>query len=95
MISIKASFREIQKKNPELADYVCFIRAVRGRKFSRRAIRESFLICVDFGDYDRVNLGDLINQLHIASNTVVDDHFVSKIALFDVESLREVSMAQI
>lgn len=94
MRSINASFKEVSRKNPELGDYVCLIRAVRGQKFSERPIREFFVRLVDKDDYDPNDLRALVRQLHIASNIVVDDHFERKIAPLDVKSLLQVSVCQ-
>ena len=94
MRSINVSFRETQRKNPDLGDYICLVQTVRGRGFSPRTIRQFFTKFIPKDDYDHEDLKALINQLHIASNIVEDVHFERKIALFDVESMRGLTMYQ-
>ena len=94
MRSISVPFKEVSKKNPGWSDYVCLVEAVRGRQFSYRTIRDFFAQNVSLDDYGKEDFLALVDFLHIASNTVEDNNFRHKIALLDVESLKDVVVCQ-
>lgn len=87
MKSIGSHFRKIQQAHPEWGDYVVLIEAVRGKKFSRKAIRLFFNEFIDSEDYDRADVMELINQLHLASNIAEDGQFGVKIGIFTPSNL--------
>ena len=62
MRSIKARFNR-EKKTPNVSDYIAFHRAIRGQKFTEKAIRENFLELVDKQDYNPAIKESLISQL--------------------------------
>ncbi len=84
MKSIGAHFRKIEQAHPEWGNYVVLIEAVRGKKFSRKAIRLFFNEFIDSEDYDRADVMKLISQLHLASNITEDGQFGIKIQFRDV-----------
>ena len=51
MRSLKARFKKIEKNNPYWSSLVCFCEAVRGQRFTRRAIYSNFISLVDRSDY--------------------------------------------
>jgi hypothetical protein len=89
MKTIGTHFRKIQQEHPEWGDYVVLIEAIRGKKFSRKAIRLFFNEFIDSEDYDRADVMELINQLHLASNIAEDGQFGVKIAIFSPLNLKE------
>jgi hypothetical protein len=83
MRTIEKPFKDLQRKQPMWGDYICLIEAVRGRKFSHKAIRKALLKHVSPEDYDKRDTGALVYQLHVASNLVEDVHFWTKIQLLE------------
>lgn len=69
MRSIKASFLEVTDKNPDLSSFICFSKAIQGRKFTKRRISRSFNSLVKKDDYFDSKI-ELINHLVELSNFV-------------------------
>jgi hypothetical protein len=89
MRSIDRLFIKIKLSNPYQGDILSLFQTVRGKKFTRKAIRKFFLEWIKDNDYDREDLKTLIDQLHIASNMLVDVHFDTKIALLSGLNLED------
>ena len=75
MNSIKYRFEKIAVEQPCAAAWACFRQAVEGRRYTRRAIRENFLVLVPRSDYDESCTKVLIDQLYSASNPSMEDYF--------------------
>jgi len=62
MRSIRASFLQQVEKNPDYSSFVCFGKAIEGRKFSKDTICRGFNKLVDKNDYFN-NKNLLLNHL--------------------------------
>lgn len=51
MRSIEYRFRSIQRKNPGLSTFICFSKAIQGKRFNQEVIRKGFNKLVDKNDY--------------------------------------------
>ncbi len=78
MRSVKAVFLRNQNKYSNLGDYICLMRTVRGRKYTRRTISEAFDELVDVEDYYIEDRKNLVDQLVTFTNVVEDDTFCIK-----------------
>lgn len=78
MQSVKANFRKIQKRNPNLGSYIILAQTVKGKKFSRKAIRNAFKELVPESEYSRDEQKHLISYLENLSNTPEEVTFQSK-----------------
>lgn len=66
MRSIEANYKKIQARNPNLGDYLCLARTVKGRKFSRKNLVKAFNELVSKDDYlksERIELVDYLENL--------------------------------
>lgn len=61
-----------------LGDYLCLMKAVRGKCFTRRTIVTAFKKFISTDDYDLSDYSTLIKQLMIATNAPEDDQFKIK-----------------
>lgn len=52
MQSIRANFEKMCKRHPNLSSFICFGRAVAGKKYLSSVIRKNFNVLVDPDDYD-------------------------------------------
>jgi len=52
MKSIRVLFERKVKENPNLSSFICFGRAIRGKRHSSTVIRKNFNLLVDPDDYD-------------------------------------------
>lgn len=73
MRSIKRRYRELQRKNPDLSDYMNLIRAIKNQKFSKDIISRWFNKLINESEYDRKDKRDLIAHLVKLSNTHEDN----------------------
>ena len=51
MKSIERMFDKIQEANPDWSSFVCFAKAVEGKKFTQKAVQTQFNKLVDKDDY--------------------------------------------
>lgn len=72
MKSIQSNFWKLQKKNSGWGSYICFVEAVRGKKYTMRSIREAFNKLVDKGDYADKEKKDILAGLLNITNGVED-----------------------
>lgn len=63
MKSIERDFKRISEGNPYWSSYVCFVEAIRGRKYNKRIIIRWFNKLVDKDDYDKEEKNDIIADL--------------------------------
>lgn len=67
MRSINASFATIAKAHPAHSTYICFVKAVKARGYSIRAISRAFKKLVDKDDYDPMERNSIIRELYMLS----------------------------
>jgi len=70
MRSIEANYKSIQIKNPNLGDYVCLAKAVKGRQFSRKNLVKAFKELVPKDDYEVSETKELIDHIECLTNIV-------------------------
>lgn len=76
MKSLQARYVAMREKYPEPhSSYICFIRAIRGQKFSLEKISKWFNILVDKDDYDRNERKGIVRYLHHLSNMSEEKEF--------------------
>ena len=63
MRSLERVFNTIKQENPLWSDYICFVKTVKGRKFSRQTISQSFNRLVDKDEYVKKDKKTLLKQL--------------------------------
>lgn len=64
MRSIKASFDYYKRKCPGWSSWICFAKAIKGRKFSKESIQENFNELVDENDYQTSDKMMLLRYLY-------------------------------
>ncbi len=69
MRSIRASFVAATKASPVHSSYICFVRAIIGRQYSKRAISHAFKRLVDKDDYDPSERHSIIRDLYCLTLT--------------------------
>jgi hypothetical protein len=68
MKSIERRFEEISHLNPDWSSYVCFTEAVKGQKFTKRAITKWFNRLIKKEDYSKGDRSVLMDNLMEATN---------------------------
>ena len=68
MRSIEANYKKIQVRNPNLGDYLCLARAIKGKKFSRKSLVKSFTELVSKDDYLKSERKELVDYLEYLTN---------------------------
>lgn len=68
MKSLERRFNNMQKRNPNLGDYVVFAQAVKSAKFSQTTIAQWFNKLVPKDDYSSSEKKNLIRHLVSLSN---------------------------
>lgn len=67
MKSLQRAFQTHYQKSPNHSSYICFLRAVRGKKLTRRSVSYWFSRLVDPDDYASSDRNSLVSQLVTAS----------------------------
>lgn len=70
MRSIKANFKRIQIKNPNLGDFICLSKAVISKRFSRKNLVKAFKELIPKADYQNSETKELIDHLEILTNLI-------------------------
>lgn len=73
MKSIERSFNNLQKKNQQWSSYVCFRKAIKGKKYTDRSVREAFYRCVHKDDYDEKDKKNIIDELQDITKGLEED----------------------
>ena len=61
MSLLKQRFEEIQKKYPNASSYIHFVKAIKGREYSKRTIQRWFNELVDKDDYAPCEKRDIVD----------------------------------
>lgn len=75
MKSIERIFQQTRTRVPNASTYLCFVEAIRGRKYSRQIIARWFYKLVDPDDYDKEDARGIIKDLCLLSNTPEKETF--------------------
>lgn len=63
MRSIEANYIKIQDKNPTLGVYPCLVKAVQGRRFSRKNLVTAFKKIMPEDEYRKAETKELVDYL--------------------------------
>jgi len=63
MRSLERVFNKIKQENPLWSDYICFVKTVKGREFSKQTISQYFNRLVDKDEYVKKDKKTLLKQL--------------------------------
>jgi hypothetical protein len=74
MRSIERRFTNLQHKRPELSSLINFTHAVRGQKFTKRAINKWFTKLVVKDDFDRSDKRIILRHIDDLSDEPEDDN---------------------
>ncbi len=88
MKSLQRAFLNHSQQSPNHSSYICFRRAVAGKRLTRRSIGYWFDQLVDREDYARKDRNVLVSDLHSASQQVLSQKCaLSKKKQANVESV--------
>jgi hypothetical protein len=68
MVSVKHIFEAVTFCEPNLSSLFCFIKTIKGRRFSRSTIKYHFPRLVDSGDYDEKDKTMLLRHFYKVTN---------------------------
>lgn len=63
MISIKVMFERERKREPDLSDFLCFTRAINGKKLNERVIIKNFRELVSENDWDMNSTEEIMDWI--------------------------------
>jgi len=70
MRSLERRFREASKRNVDLSSFMCFVEAVHGQKFGKKAIQIWFRKLIDPVDYCEQDRRRLLKHMCKISNGI-------------------------
>lgn len=74
MKSLNRAFLIQSQQSPNHSSYICLLRAVRGKKLTRRSISSGFDRLVDPDDYDLRDRNSLVAHLYAASQEPLSEN---------------------